>query len=321
MKLKLLAAGTAIALGTAGAAKADCGDVSITEMDWASGIIVTAISSFILEQGYGCSVTKVPSASTPALASVAETGEPDILTEIWTNGAPAYDGLIDDGAILELSEVLSDGGLEGMWIPTYLAEKHPELTTIEGILANPELVGGRFHNCPVGWTCQRVGTNIAKAAGFEASGIENFVHGSGETLSATIASAYDAEEPWFGYYWAPTALLGRYPMVPVDLGEVDLEAHECNRQEECASPTVAPWPSSKVTTVVTGGFSETHPEETALMRNVSFSNAVMGSVLAWQEENNASGEEAAVHFLTTYQDVWSKWLNDSAREKLSALLQ
>ena len=31
-----------------------------------------------------------PLSSNPALASVSETGEPDILTEIWTNGAPAY---------------------------------------------------------------------------------------------------------------------------------------------------------------------------------------------------------------------------------------
>lgn len=310
------------AMMTAGAAHAsDCGEVSMTEMDWGSAIIVTQVSKFILEQGYGCSVTVVPSASVPALASVSETGEPDILTEIWTNGAPSYPGLIEEGKITELSKVLSDGGVEGWWIPNYLLEAHPELATIDGIKANPELVGGRLHNCPVGWTCSTITTNMAKAAGLAEAGIEDFVHGSGETLAASIAAAYEAEEPWFGYYWAPTSILGKYPMTLVDVGPHDAGAHECNSTTECATPVLGAFPVSDVTTVVTGEFAESHPEETALMENVAFTNAQMGELLAWQEDNNASGEEAAVYFLTNYSDVWGEWLNDDARGKLSALLQ
>ena len=131
----------------AGSAQAqECGEVTITEMDWGSAIIVTQVAKFLLEQGYGCSVTTVPSASVPALASVSETGKPDIITELWTNGAPAYVPLLEAGKINELTRVLSDGGLEGLFIPVYLAEAHPELTTIEGVLANPDLVGNRMHN-------------------------------------------------------------------------------------------------------------------------------------------------------------------------------
>ena len=45
----------------AGSAQAqDCGEVSITEMDWGSAVIVTQVAKFLLEQGYGCSVTVVP---------------------------------------------------------------------------------------------------------------------------------------------------------------------------------------------------------------------------------------------------------------------
>ena len=58
-----------------------------------------------------------------------------------------------------------------------------------------------------------------------------------------------------------------------------------------------------------------------LMTNLSFTNAQMGETLAWVEDNKASYEEGAVHFLTTYKDVWGPWLNDTARENLSALLQ
>lgn len=311
----------ATVLGTSAAQASDCGEISLTEMDWGSAIIVTQVSKFLLEQGYGCQVTIVPSATIPALASVAETGEPDIVTEIWTNGAPPYVGMVESGEIVELTNVLSDGGVEGWWIPDYLAEAHPELTTLEGVLANPELVGGRLHNCPVGWTCQTITTNMHKASGLAEVGIEDFVHGSGETLAASIASAYENKEPWFGYYWAPTSVLGRYPMVQVDIGPHDPEAHECNSKKDCATPKLGAFPTSIVTTAVTDSFAESHQEEMAFMKNVTFSNQMMGELLAWQEANNASGEETAAQFLTSQKDIWSAWLSDEARDKLAPLLK
>ena len=253
LNIKKVALSCALLIGlNAGSAQAqECGEVTITEMDWGSAIIVTQVAKFLLEQGYGCSVTTVPSASVPALASVSETGKPDIITELWTNGAPAYVPLLEAGKINELTRVLSDGGLEGLFIPVYLAEAHPELTTIEGVLANPDLVGNRMHNCPVGWNCQTVATNVAKGGGFEAAGIEDFVHGSGETLTASIGAAYAAKEPWFGYYWTPSLVMGKFPMVQVDLGPHDPSKQACNSDKDCATPTMQSWPSSVVTTVVT----------------------------------------------------------------------
>ena len=323
LNIKKVALSCALLIGlNAGSAQAqECGEVTITEMDWGSAIIVTQVAKFLLEQGYGCSVTTVPSASVPALASVSETGKPDIITELWTNGAPAYVPLLEAGKINELTRVLSDGGLEGLFIPVYLAEAHPELTTIEGVLANPDLVGNRMHNCPVGWNCQTVATNVAKGGGFEAAGIEDFVHGSGETLTASIGAAYAAKEPWFGYYWTPSLVMGKFPMVQVDLGPHDPSKQASNSDKDCATPTMQSWPSSVVTTVVTSEFESSHPAETDLMRNLSFTNEMMNSLLAWQDAEGASGDETAVYFLSTQQELWGSWINDAARGKLAALLQ
>ena len=79
---------------TGSAAYADCGEVTITEMNWASSAVVTAVAAFLMEQGYGCEVQKVPSSTVTAITSVTETGEPDILTEVWANSTPAYPGLL-----------------------------------------------------------------------------------------------------------------------------------------------------------------------------------------------------------------------------------
>lgn len=307
---------------TASAAQADeCGEVSIMQGDWGSAQIVTAVAKFLMEEGYGCVVTTVPLSSIPALASVAETGKPDILTEIWTNGAPAYQGLVDSGKIVPVTEVLSDGGVEGFFVPTYLVEAHPELATIEGIVANPELVGNRFHNSPEGWVSINANTNILKASGLLEAGLDNFVHGSGETLAASIATAFENKEPWFGFYWAPSAILGKYPMTLVDLGPYDPEKFACDITAECATPAVTSYPPSVVVTVLSKDFMGKNAEISDLMTNLSFTNAQMGETLAWVEDNSASYEQGAAHFLTTYKDVWGPWLNDAARDKLSALLQ
>ena len=187
-------------------------------------------------------------------------------------------------------------------------------------MANPAAVGGKFHDCPSGWACDIINNNNLIAAGAEAGGLERFQHGSGETLQTSIAAAYDEKAPWFGYYWAPTAVLGKYPMVAVEVPAYDAEAHTCNGNVDCANPGFSAYPASKVVTAAAGGFSEREPAAAALMAKVSFTNEQMGEVLAWRLDRNASYDEAAVYFLTNYKDVWAEWLNDEAREKLAAIL-
>lgn len=316
----MAALSTVMLSGTA-QAQSSCDDITITEMDWASAAIVTNVAKFLMEQGYGCSVTAVPSATTPAMVSVAETGKPDIVTEVWTNGNPGYDELSAAGTIVTLSDVLSDGAVQGFYVPTAIVEAHPELATIDGILANPELVGGRLHSCPEGWACKDTATAYARAAGFEEAGIEIFQHGSGETLATSMASAVENGEPWFGYYWEPTSIIGKYAMTQVDLGPFDQTTFECNSDPDCLEVGMTSYPVVPVKTVVTTTFEADQPDLAALLNKVQFTNKQMGEVLAWQEDNKASMEEAAVYFLSNYSDVWEAWVNDDARTKLAALIQ
>ena len=129
----MLAAAASVAILPA-SAKA-CGEVSITEMNWASAQVVTAVSKFLMEQGYGCKVTVVPSATVTGAASLVENGKPDLVTELWLNGAPAVVKLIKSGKALDLGKVLSDGGIEGWYLPKFVVDKHPELAKIEGLPA------------------------------------------------------------------------------------------------------------------------------------------------------------------------------------------
>lgn len=318
-----IAAGAVLgALTLPAMAQAECGEVSIAEMNWASASVVTNVEKFLMEQGYGCTVKVVPSDTVPAVTSIAENGEPDTVSEMWVNSTgEVYTKLKEQGKIKELGKVLDPGGVEGWWIPSYLAEEHPELTTIEGVLENPELVGGMFNNCPDGWGCRIVNDNLIPAFGLEEAGIEVFNHGSGETLATSMASAYENEEPWFGYYWAPTAPLGKYDMVSVDLGEYKPEVHEANQNADNPNPGQSAFPAAPVLTVVTTDFADREPEVAEFLSKVTFDVDVMNGIVAWMDENNASAEEGAVYFLTSHKDIWNDWLNDAAREKLAKVLK
>ena len=324
MKIKLqLLKGAAVAalLSTATAAFADCGEVSLTEMDWASSQFITHVSKFLMEQGYGCTVELVPSATVTSVASLAENNEPDIVTELWLNSAgEVYRKLESEGKVERLTDVFNPGGVEGWWIPSYVAEAHPELKTVQDVMANPELVGGTFNNCPVGWGCRIVNDNLINALGLR-DAMEVFDHGSGETLSTSIAAAYDDKKPWFGYYWAPTAVLGKYPMTKIEIGPIDEDAHLGNQTADNANPGVSDFPPAPVLTVATKSLTEREPDVAALMRNVSFDIDILNATLAWADNNGASTEEAAVYFIQNNSDVWSNWVNDAAREKLSSLIK
>lgn len=321
MRKTLIAAAFGVMTATGAASAEECGDVSITEMNWASSAIVTHVAKFILEQGYKCNVQTVPSATVPAVTSLAENGEPDIVTEMWTNGGgPAYIKLREEGRVEELAPVLDPGGVEGWWVPTWLAEKHPELKTIEGVLANPELVGGRFNNCPEGWGCRILNDNLARALKVADSGMEIFNHGSGETLATSIAAAFEDEKPWFGYYWAPTKVLGKYQMTKVELGPVDAEIHARNQEKDRETPEISDFPPSPVWTVVTSEFKSEKPEVSAMLSKLTFGVDDMSAVLAWQDENGASAEEAAVNFLLNNKSTWSAWLNEDAKANLANIL-
>lgn len=318
---KLLGA-TVLAFPIASAAQAqECGDVSIAQMNWAAAKVTTEVAQFILEEGYGCDVTLVPSDTVPAIASVAENGEPDVITNFWLNSAgDAYDKLEEQGKVERLTSVLEPGGVEGWWIPTYLAEEHPELTTIEGIMNNPDLVGGQFNNCPDGWGCRVVSDNLARALDLEDAGIDVFNHGSGETLATSMGAAVNDEEPWFGYYWGPTVPMGKYDMTRVDLGEYKPDAFANLQNQDTPEPQVSDFPAAPILTAATADFIENNPEVAQFFSNMSFETSTMSALLAWADENNASYEETAAFFLGNHKDQWSEWLNDSARENLAALL-
>ena len=57
-----------------------------------------------------------------------------------------------------------------------------------------------------------------RAYDMEAKGWKLIDPGSAAGLDGTISKASDSGDPWFGYYWNPTSMVGKYGLIPLDFG-------------------------------------------------------------------------------------------------------
>lgn len=311
-------------------AQGECGKVTIADMNWSSASLIANIDRFILEKGYGCEAELVPGDTMPTGTSMIEKGEPDIAPEMWSNSMKdALDKGVAEKRLRYAGNSLSDGGEEGFWVPEYLVEQYPEMKKIDGVIQHAKLFTNpedssrsAFYGCPAGWNCQISGGNLFKALKLADSGFDLIDPGSGAGLSGSIAKAYERKEPWFGYYWAPTAVLGKYKMVKVDFGSgVNKEEYlNCTSKEGCETPQVTMYPPSLVQTVTTEAFAAKAPAAYEYLSKRAFKNDQMNELLAWMEDNQADGDIAMEHFLTNYASTWTPWLPAEVADKVKAAL-
>lgn len=328
-----LCAGTAgpAFLATAASAQDDaCGRISIAEMNWASAGVAAWVDKIILEEGHGCQVDLVTGDTMPTFTSMNEKGEPDIAPELWVNAVkePLVAALAE-GRLVEAAQILTDGGVEGWWVPKYIVDANPEITTLDAALARPDLFPAPEHpdrgavmNCPAGWNCQITTANLYRAFGVADKGFDLVDSGSAAGLDGSIANAAERGLGWLGYYWAPTSILGKYEMVKLDF-EVPLDMAEfnaCTAVSDCAAPKPNAYPVAEVYTVVTKRLAEENPVVIGYLGKRAWSNEVVNGLLAWMDENQATNEDAAWHFLETQPDLWKSWLEPEAATKVEAAL-
>lgn len=306
--------------------QAACGKVTISDMNWPSATLIANVDKLILKHGYGCDTELIPGDTMPTGTSMIEKGEPDVAPELWSNSfAAALKKGVTENRLRIAGKSLSDGGEEGFWVPKYMVEKNPDLATIAGVKKNAKLFKhpedpdkSAFFGCPAGWNCQISSGNLFRALKLADDGFELVDPGSAAGLDGSIAKAYERKQPWFGYYWAPTAILGKYQMVKVDFGSGIDKKHfvACITQAECADPKPTMYPPSPVHTVTSASFADKAPEAYAYLAKRAFTNAVMNKLLVWIDKNQADGDTAAVQFLKHHEARWIPWVSADIAAKV-----
>ena len=319
-----------------GIANAGCGKVVVASQNWASAELMAEVDKVILEKGYGCEVELIPGATMPTFASMDEKGAPDMNPEQWANAV--YTPLIkavDEGRLVIANKAPITGLGEGWWITPGTVEKIPEIKgmTAMEILEHPEWFPskedpskGAFVGCPAGWGCQLANANLFRAFEMEKKGWVLVDPGSAAGLDGSIAKAAEGDKNWFGYYWNPTSIIGKYNMQPVDFG-VKFAGSEnwdgciVKPEQECADPKPSAWTKSEVNTVVTDNFKKTAGKKAMkYLKKRTYPGDVMNAMLVYMADNQADGADTAIEFLKTQESVWTKWVPSSVAKKVKAAL-
>ena len=250
--------GLALLLST-NVAVAKCGDVQLASMNWASAEFMASVDKLVLEAGYGCTVEVVPGATETTFASMNDKGSPDIAPELWANAfIDALDKAIAEGRLITANAAPVAGLGEGWWITPATAKRHPDLKNVLDVLERPDLFPdtedpskGAFITCPAGWGCQLANANLFRAFEMEKKGWKLVDPGSAAGLDGSMTKAVERDQNWFGYYWTPTAMIGKHKMIKLDYGvpfggKENWDGCIALAEQECADPKPSSWTKSEV---------------------------------------------------------------------------
>ncbi|KQY33807.1 glycine betaine ABC transporter substrate-binding protein [Rhizobium sp. Root483D2] len=308
----------------------ECGTtdkITIAEMTWLSAGMLANVTKTVLADGFGCNAEIVPGDTVPTATSMLTKSQPDIAPELWVSTAKAtWDQMIAKGNVYKAGDIFEKGGEEGWWIPDYLAEKNPQIKSVEDLKANWKVFEdasnpdkGRFYACPPGWGCEVITNNLIKALGIEET-FEIYPTGSGANLKATIARQAARKAPFVGYYWGPTEVIGKYKLKRLDMPAYDAAKFTCLTDTKCEAPQLTGWAVGEVAVAVVTSLKEKAPAVADYLSKMQLPNDQVSEILAWGDDNKASPAEVATYFFKNYEPIWTKWVPADVADKIKASL-
>lgn len=308
----------------------DCGTagtITVAEMTWLSAAMLAHVAQKIMTAGYGCDAQLVPGDTVPTATSMLTRSEPTVAPELWVSTVQAqWDQMQEKGNVYKASDIFSGGGQDGLWVPDYVLEQNPQIKTIEDLAANWQVFEdnqnpgkGRLYNGPPGWASEVIIGNYYKALALGDT-YELFSPGSGENLKASIARAVAQKKPWVGYYWGPSDVVGKFKLVRLGMPESDKAKFTCMTDANCADPQVTGWAAGEVAVAVVSDLKSQAPDVAEFLSKMQVPNDGISAVLAWGDDNSATPEEVAVHFLKENEAIWTAWVPADVAAKIKASL-
>jgi len=307
-------------------------EFQMADMNWPSATLMANVDKFILEEGYDCKIELVPGATTATFITMNEKGKPHVAPELWTNAiAGLLHKALEEGRLFSaIKGPITELG-EGWWITPHTLKNYPEFKTVLDILERPDLFPakedkskGAFIGCPAGWGCQLANQSLFIAFEMEKKGWVLVDPGSQAGLDGSMSKAAERGDNWFGYYWSPTSLIGKYNMKLMDFGvpfagSKNWDDCIAKGPEECIEPKPSAWTESIVQTVVTSEIKEMTEVMNYFGKRI-FPGSIMNSMLVYMEENQSQGADGAIEFLEKYPEIWINWITLEAAKKIKKAL-
>ncbi len=279
------------------------------DLSWDSVQVHNKIMGFIIENGLeGYKADYVPGDTMPIINGIIQ-GDIDIDMESWhQNVYEIYKKGIDSGNLIDLGQNMPDAP-QGWWVPRYLIEGPnalaPDLKSVAdlpkyaNLFTDPEDSSkGIVYGGVAGWGQMEISEDIFNE--YNLGDTFNLgITGSGSALAGSMVGAYKKGEPWVGYYWAPTAILGKFDMVRLKGSE---------------------FVPADVNILVNKSMLEKAPDVVEILKKYSTSVEDNNEFLAKMDEESWTTEQTAHWFLKNKEDVWTKWVSADVAKKVKAAL-
>lgn len=302
------------AVFAAGSGESDARRVVFADNSYESVQVHNRIAAFILEHGYGGYEAEFTPGDTIPLVNGLAAGDIHVLMESWhENYQEVYDEVTGGGEVVNLGDNMPPAP-QGWYIPRYVVEGDPDrgiepmapglasvadLPRYWELFQDPENPDkGRILVGPPGWAATEVGQGTMEEYGLYDT-FTDFLPGSGTALAASMVAAFEQGEPWIGYYWEPTGIIGRLDMILLPGSE---------------------FPPTSVDILVNQAVPEDYPELTAFLERYATTLEQNNRMLAAMRADDLDVMETAIFFLNEYEDTWTEWVSDEVADRVRAAL-
>ncbi len=299
--------------GTAAPAAEPDGDkptIEIVVNPWTASALNAEVASQLIESELGYPTEIVNIDENEAMFTGLADGTADVVLEIWPSGITETEqAFFDDGSVEQLGELGAVGRI-GWYVPSYVVEEHPELATWEGY-TTPE-AAALFATAETGNNGRFLGTDPSYSE-FDAQIIENLAlpfevqfSGSEPATVAELDARVSAGEPVLMYWWTPTAAVGKYDLVQVELPPYT---------EECGAAAAAEdggvdceYPEDVIIKAANPELATDAPDVHSFLANFTITNDDQLEMLPSAEIDGEDVEDVAATWIAAHEDVWSTWI-------------
>ena len=312
--------------------------IIFADFGWDSAQVHNRIAAFVIEHGLGYEVQYVQGETimlNTAMIEARGSQAPNVNMESWTEN---WQDLYDKGQKMGQDPNTDKGfinlgsnfpnSVQGFWVPTYVIKgdtardiqaSAPDLKSVQDVKKYWELFKdpedpskGRFYSCIPGWSCALVNEKKIKVYGLDQY-FNVMKPGSGPALAASMEAAYKRGKPWFGYYWAPTWVLGKLDMTLLEEPAFDQQIWDTTKACE--------YPAVKCDILVHKNLPKWAPDVVDFLKNYETTLQLNNEFLAHMQDTKASTEETAVWWLKKYENKWTTWVPAPVAAKVKAALQ
>ncbi|MER5843721.1 MULTISPECIES: ABC transporter substrate-binding protein [Streptomyces] len=277
--------------------------VTLSVQSWVGAQANVAVARYLLERELGYRVDTVQVDEVPAWDALSQ-GRVDAILEDW--GHPDQERrYVEDKKTITPGGDLGVTGHIGWFVPTYFAEKHPDITDWK----NLDKYADQFRTAESGGKGQLLDGSPAYLTNDKAL-VKNLeldfkvVFAGSEAAQITQIQQFAKErKPFLSYWYTPQWLSAKVPMTEVKLPEYEEGCDADPEKVACA------YPHTPLQKYLNADFAKDGGDAADFLRKFRWTTEDQNEVSLMIAEQRMAPQEAAERWVDGNESTWKAWLS------------